>query len=75
MRLITDSYFRHFILFFQSNILDVKMLTLSATEDNMESYSENTGDGILTGKVGTALYVSPEMMTGASKIVYSQVSG
>ncbi|XP_048732268.2 eIF-2-alpha kinase GCN2-like [Ostrea edulis] len=56
----------------KSNILDVKMLTLSATEDNMESYSENTGDGILTGKVGTALYVSPEMMTGASKIIYSQ---
>ncbi|XP_061166164.1 eIF-2-alpha kinase GCN2-like [Saccostrea echinata] len=56
----------------KSNILDVKMLTLSATEETMESYSETTGDGSLTGKVGTALYVSPEMMTGASKIVYSQ---
>lgn len=61
-------------LFLQSNILDVKMLTLSAAGDNTESYSETTGDGSLTGKVGTALYVSPEMMTGASKIVYTQVS-
>lgn len=50
------------------------MLTLSAADDNLESFSENTGDGSLTGKVGTALYVSPEMMTGASKIVYTQVS-
>lgn len=56
----------------KSNILDVKMLTLSAADDNLESFSENTGDGSLTGKVGTALYVSPEMMTGASKIVYTQ---
>ena len=68
------NYRKDCFLILQSNILDVKMLTLSAAGDNTESYSETTGDGSLTGKVGTALYVSPEMMTGASKIVYTQVS-
>ena len=50
------------------------MLAISATDFNMStSRSGSLGDGNLTGKVGTALYVSPEMMTGANKIIYSQV--
>ncbi|KAK3093827.1 hypothetical protein FSP39_020697, partial [Pinctada imbricata] len=57
----------------KSNLLDANMLTLSATDYNLSASRSGSGaDGDLTGKVGTALYVSPEMMTGASKIVYSQ---
>ena len=37
------------------------------------SQSGSVNDGNLTGKVGTALYVSPEMMTGAAKVQYDQV--
>ncbi|XP_041355156.1 eIF-2-alpha kinase GCN2-like [Gigantopelta aegis] len=36
------------------------------------SQSGSMNDGNLTGKVGTALYVSPEMMTGAAKVHYDQ---
>ncbi|OWF52320.1 Eukaryotic translation initiation factor 2-alpha kinase 4 [Mizuhopecten yessoensis] len=57
----------------QSTLMDVSMLTNSLAMDNQyNSQSGSIGDGNLTGKVGTALYVSPEMMTGESKIVYSQ---
>ena len=37
------------------------------------SRSGSLGDGNLTGMVGTALYVSPEMMVKCNKITYSQV--
>ncbi|XP_069116071.1 eIF-2-alpha kinase GCN2-like [Argopecten irradians] len=57
----------------QSALMDVSMLTNSLVADNQySSTSGSIGDGHLTGKVGTALYVSPEMMTGESKIIYSQ---
>ncbi len=38
-----------------------------------DSQSESLGDGNLTGKVGTALYVAPEMMSAAKRVQYSQV--
>ena len=38
------------------------------------SKSESLGDGNLTGKVGTALYVSPEMMNTSSRTHYNQVT-
>ncbi|XP_060076346.1 eIF-2-alpha kinase GCN2-like [Ylistrum balloti] len=57
----------------KSALMDVSMLTNSlVTESHYNSQSGSVGDGHLTGKVGTALYVSPEMMTGESKIIYSQ---
>jgi hypothetical protein len=37
------------------------------------SFSQEMGDGSLTGHVGTALYVAPELTTSGSKEVYSQV--
>ena len=37
-----------------------------------KSMSRSDGAGDLTGKVGTALYVSPEMMTGVGTMSYSQ---
>lgn len=49
------------------------MFSLSALESRegvSKSMSRSDGAGDLTGKVGTALYVSPEMMT---KMSYSQV--
>ena len=36
------------------------------------SQSESLGDGNLTGKVGSALYVSPEMLTTSARAFYSQ---
>lgn len=38
-----------------------------------KSMNELLGQEGLTGKVGTALYVSPELMTGTGKVTYSQV--
>ena len=38
------------------------------------STSGSLGDGGLTGKVGTALYVSPEMMDTKAKAHYNQVT-
>ena len=43
-------------------------LTLPSIQDLSHS------DGNLTGKVGTALYVSPEVMQGGVKVRYDQVS-
>jgi hypothetical protein len=40
---------------------------------DMSSRSGSQGDGNLTGRVGTALYVSPEMMIKQNKGTYSQV--
>lgn len=37
------------------------------------SFSQETGDGSLTGHVGTALYVAPELTMSGSKEVYNQV--
>lgn len=37
------------------------------------SRSGSLGDGNLTGRVGTALYVSPEMMIKQNRGTYSQV--
>jgi hypothetical protein len=37
------------------------------------SFSQEMGDGSLTGHVGTALYVAPELTTSGSKEVYNQV--
>ena len=37
------------------------------------SFSQEMGDGSLTGHVGTALYVAPELTTLGSKEVYNQV--
>jgi len=38
------------------------------------SMSGSIGDGNLTGNVGTALYVSPEMMHTLAKAHYDQVT-
>ena len=51
-----------------NTMFDVSLLTGS----HGDSIGSMSGEGNLTGKVGTALYVSPEMMTGESKIIYSQ---
>ncbi|XP_063427677.1 eIF-2-alpha kinase GCN2-like [Mytilus trossulus] len=59
------------VLASQPNI-DATMFSLSALESRegvSKSMSRSDGAGDLTGKVGTALYVSPEMMT---KMSYSQ---
>ena len=52
------------------------MLLTSASDIHASSSSRSgsLGDGNLTGMVGTALYVSPEMMSGENKVTYSQVS-
>lgn len=64
-----------FISIFQKGaFLDV---TLPSAQDIGLSLSRSgysSGDGNLTGKVGTALYVSPEVMQGGDKVHYDQVS-
>ena len=40
--------------------------------DTGASQSDNLGDSQLTGKVGTALYASPEVMNSSFRIVYNQ---
>ena len=40
----------------------------------LRSLSSGSEDGDMTGEVGTALYISPEMMKGGSKLRYDQVS-
>ena len=51
-----------------TNILDVYY-----SSSRSGSGSLGLGDGSLTGKVGTALYVSPEMMNSTAKTSYNQV--
>ena len=49
---------------------------MPSPQDQMLSMSRSglgSGDGNLTGKVGTALYVSPEVMQGGGKVHYNQV--
>ena len=38
------------------------------------SFSNDVGDFSLTGQVGTALYVAPELTTSGSKAIYNQVN-
>ncbi|XP_013386608.1 eIF-2-alpha kinase GCN2 isoform X2 [Lingula anatina] len=61
------------ILSQQTSLLDVT-LTSSTTLDIHVSSSQSSGcvDDSLTGKVGTALYVSPEMMVTGGKANYNQ---
>ncbi|XP_066996679.1 eIF-2-alpha kinase GCN2 [Anabrus simplex] len=37
-----------------------------------QSFSHDLGDGSLTGQVGTALYVAPELSNAANKAIYNQ---
>lgn len=48
---------------------------MTSAGDIHDSYSRSgsLGDGNLTGHVGTALYVSPEIMLKQNKVTYSQV--
>ncbi|BFZ11743.1 hypothetical protein BsWGS_14782 [Bradybaena similaris] len=50
-------------------------VTLPSAQDiglSMSRSGYSSGDGNLTGKVGTALYVSPEVMEGRGKVHYDQ---
>jgi hypothetical protein len=40
---------------------------------DIPSFSQDIGDGSLTGQVGTALYVAPELTTSGNKAIYNQV--
>lgn len=40
---------------------------------DIPSFSQEMGDGSLTGQVGTALYVAPELTTSGNKAIYNQV--
>ncbi|KAK3700276.1 hypothetical protein RRG08_033554 [Elysia crispata] len=54
---------------------DFGLATDILVKDQMLSMSRSglgSGDGNLTGKVGTALYVSPEVMQGGGKVHYNQ---
>ncbi|KAJ8309409.1 hypothetical protein KUTeg_014283 [Tegillarca granosa] len=53
------------------SVLEASLFNTSAA-DTTNSLSGSVGEGHLTGQVGTALYVSPEMMTGEMRITYSQ---
>ncbi|GFR96851.1 eukaryotic translation initiation factor 2-alpha kinase 4 [Elysia marginata] len=60
------------ILVKEGALLDI---TMPSPQDQMLSMSRSglgSGDGNLTGKVGTALYVSPEVMQGGAKLNYNQ---
>ena len=47
--------------------------TADGTVTDTRSFSQEMGDGSLTGHVGTALYVAPELTISGSKEVYNQV--
>ncbi|GFO47300.1 eukaryotic translation initiation factor 2-alpha kinase 4 [Plakobranchus ocellatus] len=60
------------ILVKEGALLDI---TLPSPQDQTVNASRSgfgSGDGNLTGKVGTALYVSPEVMQGGGKVHYDQ---
>jgi len=40
---------------------------------DVPSFSQEMGDGSLTGQVGTALYAAPELTTSGCKAIYNQV--
>ncbi|KAK7104638.1 eIF-2-alpha kinase GCN2-like isoform X2 [Littorina saxatilis] len=48
------------------------ILQTPANHLDLLSSRSGSGDGDMTGEVGTALYVSPEMMKGGSKLRYDQ---
>lgn len=50
------------------------MMASAGDIHDMSSRSGSLGDGKLTGHVGTALYVSPEMMIKGTRGTYSKVS-
>lgn len=47
--------------------------TTDGKPTDMLSFSHEMGDGSLTGQVGTALYVAPELSTSGNKAIYNQV--
>lgn len=51
----------------------VKDHTADGVVTDTRSFSQEMGDGSLTGHVGTALYVAPELTASGSKEVYNQV--
>jgi hypothetical protein len=60
----------------QNTLVDLTInpnLTTSDLRMNVSSKSDSLDDGGLTGKVGTALYVSPEMTDAQKRTHYSQV--
>ena len=66
--LIVLSYYQ------QTSIIDLNMTpTMNLDPRVNASKSESLGDGNLTGKVGTALYVSPEMTDTSTRTHYNQV--
>ena len=74
--LVLSIYQPNHLLYQQNTLKDQTMLLTSASDIHASSSSRSgsLGDGNLTGMVGTALYVSPEMMSGENKVTYSQVS-
>ena len=61
------------ILSKQGDVMDLTQnLSMSMDFKNTSSKSDSLDNGNLTGKVGTALYVSPEMMDTSSKNQYNQ---
>ncbi|XP_047536765.1 eIF-2-alpha kinase GCN2 isoform X2 [Vanessa atalanta] len=63
-------------IFLDSNdhvkIGDFGLATKVFTGLPVEETSQDDADGLLTGKVGTALYVAPELQQSASKVIYNQ---
>ncbi|KAK7506996.1 hypothetical protein BaRGS_00001847, partial [Batillaria attramentaria] len=55
-----------------TSMAETSMPTPAFLDNLLSSSRSGSGDGNLTGKVGTALYVSPEMMTGGHKLHYDQ---
>lgn len=60
------------------SLLDISLTQATSfdisSKGGASSRSDSIGaDGYLTGKVGTALYVSPEMMNTDEKLYYTQV--
>nr|WAQ68452.1 eIF-2-alpha kinase GCN2 [Haliotis discus hannai] len=58
----------------KSGLLDASLPQTSYSDTNFlsSSRSGSLGDGNMTGQVGTALYVSPEVMSGGDKLHYDQ---
>ena len=53
---------------------DCVLASAARTTDSCDGLGPSSGEGMFTGKVGTALYLSPEMMRGESKTRYDQVN-
>ncbi|XP_074662114.1 eIF-2-alpha kinase GCN2-like [Tubulanus polymorphus] len=58
----------------KTNIIETALLQPFSPDSahSFSSKSASLGDGNMTGKVGTALYVSPEMMKAAARTNYTQ---